>query len=191
MHEPTLFALTVLAILWTPGPTNTLLATAGGTIGFRKAARLVPAEAAGYLMTTLAVGLVVGPVINSAPILTQGLRIVVGLYLILLAIKLWQHGAMDVTAAPVMPRQVFVTTLLNPKALIFALVVIPFSAANWWLYQLGFLMMVVAVALGWIHVGAVVGRMAGAVGHARLVPRFGATVIGFFAAVLLVSAMPH
>lgn len=191
MQEPTLFLLTVLAILCTPGPTNTLLATAGGTVGFRRALRLVPAEAAGYLLTTLAVGLIIGPVINSSPVLSLGLRLVIGLYLILLAIKLWQHGAMNLVAAPVAPRQVFLTTLLNPKAVIFALVVIPFSATNWWLYQLAFLAMVITVALGWLQLGAVLGRMAGAVGHARLVPRFGATAIGFFAAVLLISVLPR
>ena len=41
MQDPVLFTLTVLFILGTPGPTNTLLATAGGTVGFRRALPLV------------------------------------------------------------------------------------------------------------------------------------------------------
>ena len=153
MQEPTLFVLTVLLILGTPGPTNTLLAAGGGTVGFRRALPLVPAEASGYLITILTVGLVVGPVITSLPALALGLRLAVGAYLVRLAAKLWQHGAVDLTVAPVTPRQVFLTTLLNPKALIFALGVIPFATANWWLYLLCFLVLLVTVALGWIALG--------------------------------------
>jgi threonine/homoserine/homoserine lactone efflux protein len=147
MQDPTLFALTVLLILGTPGPTNTLLATGGGTIGFRRALPLVVAEASGYLISILTLGLVIGPVIAAVPVVALSLRLAVGVYLVRLAAKLWQHGAVDVTVAPVTARQVFLTTLLNPKALIFALGVIPFASANWWLYLLSFLVLLVTAAL--------------------------------------------
>ncbi len=63
MQNPVLFAL---AVLGTPGPTNTLLATAG----LRRSLPLIPAEAAGY---TIAV-LTLGPVVAGAPLLAGALR---------------------------------------------------------------------------------------------------------------------
>ncbi|MCR0984385.1 LysE family translocator [Roseomonas populi] len=189
MQDPILFALTVLLILGTPGPTNTLLATGGGTVGFRRALPLVPAEAAGYSITILAVGLVLGPLIAGVPAVALGLRLVVGAYLIWLAVRLWQRGAVDLSVAPVMPRQVFLTTLLNPKALVFALGVIPFGAPGWPAYFLAFLVMLVSVAVGWIGIGAALGHAAGAAGRRGLVPRLGAAVVGAFAVVLVVGPL--
>lgn len=187
MQDPVLFTLTVLLILGTPGPTNTLLATAGGTVGFRRALPMLPAEAAGYLIAILTIGLVLGPVLAAQPWVAAGLRLAVGGYLLWLAAKLWRRGAVDLSAAPVRPRQVFVTTLLNPKALVFALGVIPFGAERWWPYLLGFLGLLSVVALGWIAIGAALGRAAGAMGRAGLVPRLGAAVVGGFALVLVAT----
>lgn len=189
MQDPVLFALTVLLILGTPGPTNTLLATGGGTVGFRRALPLVPAEALGYLISILAIGLALGPVIASTPAVATGLRLAVGTYLAWLAVKLWRRGAVDLSVAPVTARQVFLTTLLNPKALVLALGVIPFGTPGWWPYLLGFLGLLAGVAMGWIALGAALGRAAGAVGRAGLVPRLGAAAVGGFAVVLVVGPL--
>ena len=189
MQDPVLFALTVLLILGTPGPTNTLLATAGATVGFRRALPLVPAEAAGYLIAILIIGLALGPAIAGVPAVAAGLRLAVGGYLAWLAVKLWRQGPVDLSALPVTPRQVFVTTLLNPKALVFALGVIPFGAERWWPWLLGFLGMLVGVALGWIALGSALGRVAGAAGRAGLVPKVGAAAVGAFALVLVIGPL--
>jgi threonine/homoserine/homoserine lactone efflux protein len=189
MRDPVLFALTVLLILGTPGPTNTLLATAGGTAGFRRALPLVPAEAGGYLISILAIGLAVGPAIASLPAVALGLRLAVGVYLAWLAVRLWRRGAVDLSVVPVTPRQVFVTTLLNPKALVFALGVIPFGTPDWWAYLASFLGLLVLVALCWIGLGAALGRAAGATGRAGLVPRIGAAAVGAFAVALVVGPL--
>lgn len=189
MQDPVLFALTVLLILGTPGPTNTLLATAGATVGFRRALPLVPAEAAGYLIAILVIGLALGPAIAGLPAVAAGLRLAVGGYLAWLAVKLWRRGPVDLSAMPVTPRQVFVTTLLNPKALVFALGVIPFGAARWWPWLLAFLVMLAGVALGWIALGSVLGRAAGEAGRAGLVPRIGAAAVGAFALVLVIGPL--
>ena len=190
MEDPALFALTVLAILATPGPTNTLLATAGAASGMRRALPLIPAEAAGYLIAILTLGLLLGPLVAASPALGMALRLVVGLYLLSLAWRLWQ-GANVLTSAntPIItPTRIFTTTLLNPKAIIFALGVVPFEAANVGLYLTGFAALTAMVALGWIGIGTAMGRVAAASGRTRIVPRVGATVVSTFAVMLLTSA---
>jgi threonine/homoserine/homoserine lactone efflux protein len=188
MQDPLLFTLAVLAILGTPGPTNTLLATSGASVGLRRSLALVPAEAAGYAISILAIGLLLAPWVAGQPVVAAGLRVAVGLYLLLLAVRLWRSGGGALLDARlVTPRQVFVTTLLNPKAIVFALGVIPFGIASVWPYLLGFLVLLAGVALAWIAVGAALGRAAGRAGWSGLVPRIGAAAVGSFA-VLLVAA---
>ncbi|WP_149538009.1 LysE family translocator [Siccirubricoccus phaeus] len=188
MEDPILFTLAVLTVLGTPGPTNTLLATSGATVGLRRSLPLMLGEAAGYTISILTLGLLLGPAMAAAPLLAAALRVAVGLYLLLLALRLWRHGgAVLATGAVVMPRQVFVTTLLNPKAIVFALGILPFGAgpAVWPLYMLGFLPLLATVAMAWIIVGTVLGSAAGRRGWGGAVPRLGAAAIGGFAVLLL------
>lgn len=188
MEDPLLFALAVLAVLGTPGPTNSLLATAGATAGLRRSLPLIAAEAAGYTLAILTIGLLLGPVLAGAPLLATALRIAVGAYLLLLAVRLWHRGgAALATGAVITPRQVFVTTLLNPKAIVFALGILPFAAgqAVWPPYLLGFLVLLIAVATAWISTGALLGAAAGRRGWGRAVPRVGAAAVGGFAVVML------
>ncbi len=189
MEDPALFALTVLAILATPGPTNTLLATAGAASGFRRALPLIPAEAAGYLIAILTLGLLLGPLVAALPALAIVLRLVVGLYLLSLAWRLWQGSNVlaSAGAAIITPARIFMTTLLNPKAIIFALGVVPFHAAYVTPYLIGFAALTATVALGWIGFGAMMGRMAAASGRSRLIPRIGAAVVSAFAVMLLTA----
>jgi threonine/homoserine/homoserine lactone efflux protein len=187
MEDPTLFVLAVLTILGTPGPTNTLLATSGATAGLRASLPLVPAEAAGYLIAILAIGLALGPVVAASPLLAAALRLAVGAYLFVLAVRLWRRGGAALAAGGrvVTPRQIFTTTLLNPKAIVFALGVVPFGAARPHLYLLGFVAMLAAVALCWIGAGAALGRAAAGAGRAGVVPRLGAAAVAAFALVLV------
>jgi len=182
-----LFVLTVLFILGTPGPTNTLLATSGAAVGLRRSLPLLPAEAGGYFISIMVIGLALGPVVAQSPQLAIGLRLAVGAYLCWLAVKLWRQGG--VVAGPVasvQPHQVFITTLLNPKAIIFALGVVPFASLHVWAYLLGFMATLALVSFCWILAGTGLGRMARGGGHARLVPRVGATAIGVFAFVIVI-----
>jgi threonine/homoserine/homoserine lactone efflux protein len=192
MEDPVLFVLAVLAVLGTPGPTNTLLATAGATAGLRHSLPLIAAEAAGYTLAILTLGLVLGPMVAGAPLLATALRVAVGVYLLSLALQLWRRGGATLAAgAVVTPRQIFVTTLLNPKAVVFALGVVPFGAGRgvWPPYMLGFLLLLVLVAAAWIAAGAMLGGAAGRSGWSEAVPRVGAAAVGSFAVLLLVAPL--
>lgn len=188
MHDPLLFALTVLTLLGTPGPTNTLLATAGAASGWRSAFRLILAENIAYLLSIMAIGLLLGPVIAAIPALGLGLRIAVGLYLAVVAWRLWQAGAAEMARAAslVTPGQIFLTTLLNPKAIVFAVAVVPFDRPDVIAYLAAFAALCALVALAWIGIGRTLGAAAGRVGHARLIPRLGAAGIGTFAVTMIV-----
>lgn len=189
MENPSLFILTVLTILGMPGPTNTLLATSGAATGWRRSWPLVLAEVGGYLTTVMLLGFVLGPVLAGSPIVSMVLRFAVGIYLFMLAWKLWGRGGADqVQAKTISFQQLFVATLLNPKAVIFALAVIPFDKPHVWIYLLGFVAMVAVAGTCWLIVGDGAGRVARAGGKAQWVQRIGAAVVSIFA--LLIVASP-
>ncbi len=190
MENPLLFALTVLTILGTPGPTNTLLATSGATVGIRRSLPLIPAETAGYLTSILTLGLVLGPVVAANPALALVLRTAVGVYLLWLAVKLWQKGGLILgTGRVVTPPQIFLTTLLNPKAIVFALGVVPFGAPSVWPYLVGFVAMLAAVALCWVALGTALGGVAGRRGLIGVVPRVGAAAVASFAVLIMAAPL--
>lgn len=187
MRDPLLFALAVATILGVPGPTNTLLAAAGASMGFARAILLIPAETAGYLCAICALGFVLGPGIAAVPAATIGLRGAIAAYLAALAWRMWRApGPAETAGAPIGPRTLFTATLLNPKAVVFAFGVIPFGAADVALYLGGFLVLATAAALAWVAAGAALGQAAGRGGRA-LVGRLSAVAVGGFAAMLAVS----
>jgi threonine/homoserine/homoserine lactone efflux protein len=161
MEDPVLFASLVLTVLVTPGPTNTLLAISGVADGMRRAYFVIPAEAFGYLTAILTLRAVLGPLVLNAPVLVTALRVCVGAYLVWVSWRLWTQGRAEVTKSQqtVTAGQVFLTTLLNPKSVLFALGFIPFMA-RWYLYLLFFHVLAAVVAIAWMYGGAVLGRAA-------------------------------
>jgi threonine/homoserine/homoserine lactone efflux protein len=185
--DPVVFSLTVFAILGTPGPTNTLLATSGALAGVRRSLPLIAAEAAGYLLAIGCLHLVLGPVIEANPAIRTALRLLIGAYLLHAAHELWtRRGGLGAAADGIRIQKVFVTTLLNPKAIVFALGVIPLTAPLAPLYVGAFVAFVAMVALSWIMIGAAIGHMASA-GGSRLVPRISALVLMCFAGVIAIG----
>jgi threonine/homoserine/homoserine lactone efflux protein len=145
-------SLAILAILLTPGPTNSLMLLAGAERGFIRASHLIPAELAGYLVTVVPLALVGQSLLEAWP----GLRVIVALgaavWIAALALRLWRLPEVA-TAQAVGARALFVTTALNPKALIFGLVLIPSPdrlAGNLALFA----GLVVVVAALWSGLGA-------------------------------------
>ena len=186
------FALGALALLATPGPTNTLLATAGATRGIKASLPLLAGEAAVYIAAILVLRALIGPVVATEPLYGHILTAVVCLYLLHLALSLWRQSDRPPEAIrPVMVANVFLTTLLNPKAIIFAFALMPPppdaplpDLAPW----LGALTVMIAiVGLGWICLGAAIRHAAGK-GGPQIGYRLGAVALAALATLLGTTA---
>lgn len=126
MTTPWLFFVCILAILLMPGPTNALLWTSGTLRGLRASLPLLAAELGGYLVGVGSWRALGEGLLKTAPQLGAALKLLVATYLVFLAWKLWRHAAEPaVGPRTVGPRQVFTTTLFNPKGAVFAFGVFP------------------------------------------------------------------
>ncbi|MBP1859908.1 hypothetical protein [Rhizobium herbae] len=82
-----------------------------------------------------------------------------------MAVRLWRMHENDGTPDEVTARHVYLTTMLNPKALIFGLVLLPAPGDPEFASKLGiFGAMVMTVASIWAVLGALRGREAVAAG---------------------------
>lgn len=126
---PDMLFITGLALLLvTPGPTNTLLMTAGAS-GRVSGAGLLAAELAGYLAAVLTAGLLIRAGFTALPGVEAALKVVAACWLAWCAIKLWHSGGTRAGAgAQITPRMVGLATLMNPKGLIIAFGLMP---AGW------------------------------------------------------------
>jgi threonine/homoserine/homoserine lactone efflux protein len=186
MEDPALFALAVLTLLITPGPTNTLLATAGAAAGFRRSAHLLLGELAGYNVSIYLLGNLFDAETSGSKVRVV-LSLVAGAYLIFTAIRFWRTR-LELQRATVSLRQVLVTTLLNPKALVFAFLIVPMHTPNTWLYLATFSAIVVVVGSIWIAFGTLAGRVAGS-RYLTVVPKAASVVLIIFAATLIGTAL--
>jgi len=120
----------LVALLVTPGPTNTLLLVAGATGPPCAAPWLLGAEAIACLLAVRLLGFALQPVLAAEPGLALGLQLLAASYLLHAAWRMWHRplSLAALTAAPFTPRMIAVTTLLNPKTLIIALGLMP---AGW------------------------------------------------------------
>jgi threonine/homoserine/homoserine lactone efflux protein len=190
MQDLWLFALATFALLATPGPTNTLLATAGALSGIRRASVLLVGEIVGYLTTITLLLTALGPIINAQPMVATIVKLLVAGYVAWAAVRLWRRGAVA-TGAPqqaVTIRQVLVTTLLNPKALVFAFSIFPPPSGALWRFYLAFTLTVPVVGFGWILFGRMVGIAVGPE-RTQLIQKVAAVVLAGFAGLLAASAL--
>lgn len=156
-----LFIVLVMSILLTPGPTNTLLASSGIQIGWKKSLFLIPAEAFGYLIAISAWGFLIGKVAAYFPLLPVILKLFSAGYIIYLAMKLWRTANLDDSfeIPAIRASELFIATLLNPKALLFASAIFPVIA---WVrldfyvaHMLVFLLLIVPIAVFWTFLGSI------------------------------------
>ena len=195
MTDPPAFVAASLALLATPGPTNTLLATSGAAAGVKRSLKLIPAELSGYAISIATLSLLILPLANASPMVSVALRLACGGYLVWSAIHLWREGADTFSSSePVSARRVFVTTLLNPKGIVFALVIVPHLGERRFAeaapYLAGLAMLMVGVAISWVSAGALVGAGARNRVSAGVIRRVGASVLAIFGVMLSASVLP-
>jgi len=153
------FLFAVGGLLLTPGPTNTLLALAGASVGLRRALPLIGAEIAGYLAVVVPLALFGQALVDRWPVAGDVVTLAAAVWVMYLAVRLWRPDAEVADRAAVTWRRVFVTTLLNPKGLIFGLVLLPAAASPDFLPRLGaFCLLIVVVASLWAAFGDRIGR---------------------------------
>lgn len=185
MWEPWQFALAALALLLTPGPTNTLLGTGGALAGARRALPLVAAELLGYICAISALQLLVGPLYEQLGQLRFGLRLISAVYLAFLAFHLWGRGQPAETRTITFAK-VFTATLVNPKAMVFAFIIIPCSwnDPRFGLYAAILAGLIAGAGTAWVLAGGLLYRNGGQ-RAAKIVRRVSSLAMASFSAIVL------
>lgn len=179
--------LYIALLLSVPGPTNTLLFCAGYTQGFVKSLKLILSEWVGYFLAVTAWGVFFTYLAQHGNPVLSIIKLMSAFYVAYLAIKVWRFSLHQVRGN-VTFGTVFITTLLNPKAFLFADSIIPQSA---FLYQdsyfhamLCLLLALLPVSLIWTYSGTLINFSEHS--NYKLKPvlfyRSASLVISFFAA---------
>ena len=188
----TLFLAEVFGVLAMPGPTNSLLFVSGATRGLRAGLHLPVAEVTAYLMTISALVFVVGPAAEGHSIVSQLLRVLCSLYLAQMAVRLWRSGEPRPDAGhPITSLRIFLTTLVNPKNLLFALIIFPGPGAGsdvMMFYFASFSGVCIIAGLSWLAAGAVIQSATASRMHLHQFYRGEAVLLAGFAIMVLVSA---
>jgi threonine/homoserine/homoserine lactone efflux protein len=188
MNDPLQFLLTVLMLLLVPGPTNTVMATAGAGTP-RSALPLLAAELLGYATIITLATLLLVPLVAAWPPAGTGIKLVVVAYLVFVAVKLWfRRITLDAQQVVIGPRLVYLTTALNPKGLIFAVTVFPHGHPQLWAYAAGFAVCVVSCGFAWFSLGRGLAALSGP--RATILPRVASVALIGFAA-LVASSVGH
>ena len=152
----------VVTILMTPGPTNTLLASSGIQVGIRKSLALIPAEALGYFISISLWGLIIGSVSKHFPSIPVILKLFSAGYILYLALKLWRTSdhVENFDQATIGIRELFIATILNPKALLFASAIFPqfvwHNVPAYISHMLVFFSLIIPIAFFWTFIGSVI-----------------------------------
>jgi threonine/homoserine/homoserine lactone efflux protein len=191
VSDPFSFILGVLALLATPGPTNTLMAAAGAQRGVAKSLPLISGELFGYFIAITAWTELVGAASASQPWVPIVAKLLASAFLIWSAWKLWRNaGHADIRQSGITLGRVFATTLVNPKALVFAFAIFPAAGFMARLPHLGiFAGLVILTAIGWMTLGKAAARRAGGLVTSSLVERLTAVALAIFATLLVVSTI--
>ncbi len=194
-HELLVMSFYASLILIVPGPTNTLLFSSGLKVGVRRTLPLVVAEAMGYALAILTWGFFLLSFAASRPWLLDGIKLLCAAYLLWLAFKLWRnsHVLHDTLRRPAHFFEVFLATLLNPKAFLFASSVFPLSAFQS-TEQFAWAMGVFLIALGpigilWASLGKILTSRQSWSNHTATFQRSASVLLGVFSMSIAYSTM--
>lgn len=185
----------VVTILLTPGPTNTLLASAGIQAGVKQSLKLIPAEVMGYLIAITSWGVLLESVSHFIPWLPALLKLISATFILYLAFKLWITSTNDIKldSPLITPKALFVATLLNPKALLFASAIFPHAAWEvlhvYFMHIAIFLSLITPIAFLWIAFGTILISNKLTWLNQRNLQRTAAFILTFFAMPIGYSAI--
>lgn len=185
------FILAVLALLATPGPTNTLMAAAGAQRGVGRSLPLLAGELGGYAIAITVWIELVGAATAAQPMVPVIAKLVAVAFLVWSAWKLWANaGHADLNQRGITLGRVFITTLVNPKALVFAFAIFPHVGFMARLPYAGiFALLVIATAIGWITLGTVAARSSAGLLTSSRIERITAVALAVFAMLLAVQTV--
>lgn len=185
-------ALSLLAVLLVPGPTNSLLLQVGVSRGLNaRSMRFVTAEWLAYVIQTTMWGVFIDLLIAEHSWVVIATKIFAVCFLFHISFKLWLSVTNEASGAAtgITVPDLFVATLTNPKGLFFVSFVAPagtfLSLDNWLSFMLLFSAIVFPVGLVWIAAGAFCGRKFHAIVSGRFLNRAISLVIGLFACSML------
>ncbi|MGJ4942407.1 LysE family translocator [Bradyrhizobium sp. HKCCYLS1011] len=186
------FLIASYSLLAVPGPTNTLLATSGAGVGVSRSLHLLAAELCGYLSAILLLRVVLNPIMTDIPLVGIVLRAGLTIYILGLACALWRSRSDELRqGVAVTFRHVLLTTLLNPKAIIFAFLLLPVQVAFIdlapWLVMLA--LQIVTAGAAWLVLGATLGHGVRRLGRPEFVTRGGAIALVGVASLIWLPAL--
>ena len=160
MIENWLFILAIIAVLLIPGPGNALFARSAHDQGILTTIRLMPAELLGYIYGMSLCALLIHLSMPIWPNLIHILHIASMFYVLWLAFHLWNTTQLQqYTQKQQYPksRQIFISTLRNPKIVLLSAGVLPMqtweSAQDYATVMGIFALCLIPCTLFWIHFG--------------------------------------
>ena len=160
MIENWLFIFTIFAVLLIPGPANALLASSAHHQGIAKTIYLIPVKMIGYLYGIALWALLIHLSMPIWPHFIHWLHLASALYVLWLAFHLWKSSQLEKHSQLnliLKPRQVFVSTIKNPKCLLLTAGVFPLSTwdsmSNYVLVMGIFCLCLLPCALFWMYFG--------------------------------------
>jgi threonine/homoserine/homoserine lactone efflux protein len=181
------FSFALFALLILPGPTNTVLVMSAQGLKLQRALALLATVAVAYMTIVVPVFVLAGPLLHDHATVGKGVKLLSAAWVLYLAARLWSAGP-EPTGSSISLAALFVTTVLNPKAIVIGLTLIPSADSLPPVVSISTLAFIVlATSTIWLTAGHLIlcqGPRA-----QMLAQRFGSAVLLIFSIALTASAL--